>query len=169
MHESRSRRRARRGVDLARGLAAPGVGGRQPDLFAPEGGGGYLDECNPAELSKRDIERAKIRELEDMGMSQVWLTIALQIGYDNFIAMWRLLDAAAERREMRLSDNESMIEVSLRRFASFRRYQRNRFIETLAAMGLPNTEIQSAVKGQLGENLTRDHIKRLARRGRIPR
>lgn len=169
MAEMRSGRRARRGVDVARGLAGQGVGGRQPDLFAPAGGGGYLDECNPAEVSKTDIEHAKIRELEDMGLQQVWLTVARQIGYDAFIAMWRLLDAAAERREMRLSDNESMIEVSLRRFASFRRYQRNRFIETLAAMGLPNTEIQSAVKGQLGENLTRNHIVRLARRGRMGR
>jgi hypothetical protein len=145
------------------------VGGRQADLFAPEGGGGYLDECNPAEVSKTEIERAKIRELEDMGMAQVWVNIARQIGYDNFITLWRLLDAAAERREMRLSENESMIEVNLRRFASFRRYQRNRFIETLALMGLPNGEIQAAVRGQLGENLTRNHIVRLARRGRMPR
>ena len=102
-------------------------------------------------------------------MAQVWVNIARQIGYDNFITLWRLLDAAAERREMRLSENESMIEVNLRRFASFRRYQRNRFIETLALMGLPNGEIQAAVRGQLGENLTRNHIVRLARRGRMPR
>lgn len=144
-----------------------GVGARQADLFAPAGGGGYLDECNPSELSKRDIEAAKIRELEAMGLAMVWLRVARSIGYENFVELWRILDTSAEQREMRLSDNESMIEVQMRRFASFRRFQRNRFIETLAADGLPALEIQMAVKGQLGESLTRNHIVRIARRGKI--
>lgn len=157
------------GMPLASTTLVRGVGARQADLFAPQGGGGYLDERNRSDLSKKDLEAAKIRELDDMGLSRLWLRVAATIGYDNFLQLWRLLDTAAEQRELRLSDNQSMIEVQLRRFSSFRRYQRNRFIETLAASGLPADQIRLEVKAQLGENLTRNHIVRLARRGRIPR
>ena len=134
---------------------------------ARPGGGGYLNECNRSDVSKRDLEVAKIRELEDMGLPNIWLRVARAIGFENFMQFWRIVDTAAEHREMRLSDNESMIEVQMRRYASFKRYQRNRFIETLAAGGHSATEIQQAVKGQLGESLSRNHIVRLARRGRM--
>lgn len=167
MPETRSAKPARDGMALASTSSVQGVGARQTDLFAPEGGGGYLDECNRSELSRRDVEAAKIRELEDMGIAQIWLRVARSIGYENFLELWRILDVAAEQREMRLSDNESMIEVQMRRYSSFRRYQRNRFIETLAAGGIPPLDIQQAVKGQLGESLTRNHIVRIARRGKM--
>ncbi|UUZ68044.1 hypothetical protein LP416_27650 [Polaromonas sp. P2-4] len=102
-----------------------------------------------------------------MGLPALWIRVAEAIGYDNFLHFWRILDTAAELREVRRSDNESMIEVQLRRYTSFQRYQRNRYIESLAANGLPNAAIQQAVKQQLGENLDRSHIRRLATRGRM--
>jgi len=169
MNELRSAAPARDGTALAITTLVQGVGARQGDLFAPAGGGGYLDERNRSDLSKKDLEFAKIRELDDMGLSRLWLRVAKTIGYDNFLQLWRLLDTAAEQRELRLSDNQSMIEVQLRRFSSFRRYQRNRFIETLAATGLPADQIRLEVKTQLGENLTRNHIVRLARGARMRR
>lgn len=169
MHETRSPSPARARPGAGRGAQTQGVGGRQADLFAPEGGGGYLDECNPVELPQGAVEDAKFRELEDMGLPAVWLEGARLIGYENFVRLWKHLDGAAAGGTLPLSDNESMIEVRLRRFASFQRFQRNRFIESLAAMGLGGSEIHAAVKAELGENLTRNHILRLARRGRIPR
>ena len=165
--ETRSRMHAHGRPGATATPDARGVGARQGDLFGPAGGGGYLNECNRSEVSKRDLEVAKIRELEDMGLPNIWLRVARAIGFENFMQFWRIVDTAAEHREMRLSDNESMIEVQMRRYASFRRYQRNRFIETLAAGGHSATEIQQAVKGQLGESLSRNHIVRLARRGRM--
>lgn len=142
-----------------------GVGARQGDLFNPEGGGGYLNERK----NLKNWETAKIRELADMGLPALWVDVARTIGYDNFLQLWRMLDTAAELRELRLSENESMIELSLRRFASFKRYQRNRFIEALAATGLANAAIQHEVRKKLGEKLDRSHIRRLALRGRMPR
>lgn len=144
---------------------AQGVGGRQRDLFSSGGGGGYLNECTESKV----LEVAKIRELSDMGLPAIWIRVAEAIGYDNFLQLWRILDTAAELREIRRSENESMIEVQLRRYTSFQRYQRNRWIETLAANGLPNAVIQRAVKQRLGEKLDRSHIRKLAKRGRMPR
>ncbi len=145
--------------------SVPGVGGRQWDLFASEGGGGYLNECTTSKL----MEGAKIRELADMGLPAIWIRIAEAIGYDHFLEMWRILDTAAELREIRRSENESMIEVQLRRYSSFRRFQRNRWVEELARNHLPPAVIQKAVKERLGEKLDRSHIRKLARRGRMPR
>jgi len=93
-----------------------------------------------------------------MGMPTVWIDVARAIGYDAFMAMWAILDRAVHLR----SESESMIEVQMRRLASFRRFQRNRFIETLAASGLADREIQDQLAAQLGEKLSRSHISRLA-------
>lgn len=162
-HESRSARRARRRVMALAQPIADGVGARQADLWPDGGGGGYLNECTDSKL----LEGAKLRELADMGLPSVWIRVATAIGYDNFLQMWRILDTAAEWREIRRSENESMIEVQLRRYTSFKRYQRNRWIEELASRGLPNAAIQQAVKQNLGEKLDRSHIRRLAKPGRI--
>ena len=160
-----------RSAGAAHGLPVPGmrddaqgVGVRQPDLFASEGGGGYLNERTPSKF----WEKAKLSELQEMGLPKVWIRVATEIGYENFLKFWRILDTAAELREVRRSENESMIEVQLRRYTSFKRYQRNRFIETLHATGLSPAAIQEAVKGQLGEKLDKSHIRKLAKKGRIP-
>lgn len=164
-HETRSAEPAGDDLDAGGGGLAEGVGGRQRDLFASGGGGGYLDECS----SSKVLEGAKIRELFDMGLPAIWIRVAEAIGYDNFLQMWRILDTAAELREIRRSENESMIEVQLRRYSSFQRYQRNRWVEDLARHGLPSAAIQRAVKLRLGEQLDRSHIRKLAKRGRVPR
>jgi hypothetical protein len=159
MHESRSGERAQLhlvGVEPAPGQ---GVGGRQGRPRRGRRGGGYLHECTSSNV----WEVAKIRELESMGMPGVWLAVAREIGYDRFMAMWRILDRAVHLR----SESESMIEVQLRRLSSFHRYQRNRFIESLVASGFGDKEIRETVKAQLGENLSLSHISRLAGRRKV--
>ena len=106
---------------------------------------------------------AKIRELEVMGMPAVWLEIARAIGYENFLTMWGILDRSLALR----SESESMIEVKLRRFSSFHRFQRNRFIECLVTMGYDDRAIQEMVRRQLGETLSLSHIFRLAGRRKV--
>jgi hypothetical protein len=93
-----------------------------------------------------------------MGLPGVWLEIARAIGYEHFMAMWRILDRSIAMR----SESESMIEVQLRRIASYHRFQRNRFIEALAATGMHDREIRDALQHQLGEKLSLSHISRLA-------
>ncbi|MHA7600794.1 hypothetical protein ACX12L_12710 [Alicycliphilus sp. T452] len=159
MHERRSGMHAGAQLDWVEEATGQGVGARQGGEAARPGGGGYLDECTPAQL----WEKARFRELADMGLPQVWLEIAHDLGYEAFMRLWRRLDAVTAMR----SDNNSMIEVKLRRFGSFQRYQRNRFIETLAGMGLSNPAIRDRVKRDLGEDLSESHILRLAGRRRV--
>ena len=158
MHETRSAEPAGAQLDWVNDEAMQGVGARHGHGQPTPGGGGYLGECTPSQL----WEDAKFRELADMGLPQVWLDVARDIGYDAFMRLWRSLDAAVELR----SESESMIEVQLRRFSSFQRYQRNRFVETLVNMGLSTPEIQTRVKVELGEELSVRHLVRLAARGR---
>ena len=160
MHESRSASRAGVQLDWIDTMHGQGVGARQGTPTPTAGGGGYLDECTPPEL----WTDAKFRELADMGLSSVWLQVAKEIGYDAFMRMWRVLDAAEETH----SDSGSMLEIQLRRFSSWRRYQRNRFIEALVDMGLDDTAIRSRVNLELGEELSPSHIRRLAKRRRVP-
>lgn len=158
MHERRSAAHAGAQLDWVDLAHDEGVGARQGHGQPTAGGGGYLHECTPSQL----WEEARLRELAEMGLPQVWLDVAREIGYEPFMRMWRVLDSAVEMR----SESESMIEVQLRRFSSFQRYQRNRFIEALVNMGLSTTEIQNRVKRELGEELSVRHLVRLAARGR---
>lgn len=160
MHESRSASRAGVQLDWVDDVHGQGVGARQGTPTPTAGGGGYLDECTPAEL----WTDAKFRELHDMGLARVWLDVAREIGYDAFMRMWRVLDAAEETH----SDSGSMLEIQMRRFSSWRRYQRNRFIESLVDMGLDDAAIRARVTVELGEELSPSHIRRLAKRRRVP-
>lgn len=136
-----------------------GVGARQPDAHDPGRGGGYLDEC----ITPQVWADVKLRELADMGLPRVFLDIAQAIGYDNFLTMWKILDADYDRRD---NTDGRMIEIELRRFRSFRRYQRNRFIEALAPfMGCD--AIRTKVLAELGEDLTLRHVRKLVKKRRI--
>lgn len=163
-----------------------GVGDRHDHGHGQPGGGGYLNKCTPSEVAegaqkkfaklrrfwpyveKRpralDLrEEALLTELDAMGMSRVMLHIAHTIGFDSFMAMWRILDGAHEA----IADNDSGIYIRMQRLSAYRRYQRNRFIEALAAMGMSQPQIALAVKRDLGEKVSDRHIWRLMAPGRV--
>lgn len=98
-----------------------------------------------------------------MGMPEVWLKVAHSIGFDGFLLVWRILDAEESIR----SDSDSAIEIRLRRFRSFERYQRNRLIESLVDEGLSDTVIRERVAVELGEELSLSHIGRLTGARRV--
>jgi hypothetical protein len=98
-----------------------------------------------------------------MGLSRVLLRIAHAVGFDNFMLMWRILDAAPDT----YTDNESGISLRIPRLAAYKRYQRNRFIEALAAVGMSHAEIQHAVWRELGEKVSDRHTHRLMAAGRV--
>lgn len=158
-HERRSADAAGAQFDWVGHDQAQGVGARQGKARGGRRGGGYLNECTHSEL----LEEAKFRELSDMGLPGFWLEMAREIGFDRFIQLWRRLDREASMR----ADTDSMILVQLRRFSSYERYQRNRFIETLADLGLSRDEIRSRVQQDLGEELSDRHILRLSSRRRV--
>lgn len=159
MHETRSGEPAQR--DLAGIEPAPGqgVGGRQAQGRRRRRGGGYLNERTSPDV----WEGARLRELESMGLPSVWLDVAREIGFNRFMAVWRILDRSVQLR----SDSDSMIEVQLRRLHSYRRYQRNRFIEELVRSGFDDRAIREVVLDRLGESLSLSHISRLAGRRKV--
>ena len=62
--------------------------------------------------------------------------------------MWRILD-----REEQFHDPRGYLGITLRRYKSFQRFQRNAYIQHLAAAGCSKSEIVERVNKQLGENL----------------
>lgn len=159
MMETRSGAPALGQLDWVEQVTGQGVGARQACPSRPRRGGGYLDECIAPQLSAD----ARLRELEEMGLPAVWLTLAHAIGYDHFMTMWRVLDAAQEMH----SDSGSMIELQMRRYGSFKRFQRNRYVETLVDMGLSDTVIKDRLRVELDEELSISHIGRLTAPRRV--
>jgi|GEM_PF-720118 len=137
--------------------ASTRVGARQTRPAPPAGGGGYLNGCTPSGLR----QDARLRELAEIGLSATWLSVAQLLGYDAFVAMWRLLSS-----DPALRNDDDQIELRLRPFRAYERYQRNRYIATLVQAGIKPSEIHTMVRQDLGEHLSYRHIKRLAAAGR---
>ena len=167
-HETRSDDSAGVQLDWVGGVTREGVGDRHTPLQGPQGGGGYLNECISSEVPIGDWDALKIRELETMGLPQVWLDIARSVGYDAFVEMWRRMDAAAESGPFKRIDG-GMIEMQLRGFHGFKRYQRNRFVGARAMRGMNVDQIRDEVRTKLGERLTPNHTYRLTSRVRFKR
>lgn len=143
-------------------LFADGVGARQAAPPLSPRGGGYQETCTAQEFSTRPPRPQKNRdprldELQKIGLKRVWLDVAEEIGVDAFLAMWRILDADDSSRH-----KEGFLQVHLKLYRSFLRYQRNRYIEALAALGYKPVEIQRSLARQLREPVSLRHISRLA-------
>jgi hypothetical protein len=104
-------------------------------------------------------------ELAAMGMQEYWLNVAEYLGVDAFLGMWRVLDS----NQHKIPKGKGALSMSLilRPYSNYVRYQKNRFVESLAAQGVPTKEIQRRVKQQLCENISIVNINRLARKHRI--
>lgn len=139
------------------GAPVQGVGGRQAARRPRRGGGGYLNGRTPAELRSDP----RLRELAEIGLAAHWLAVARIVGYDAFLAVWRLLS-----EDPALRNDDSQIELTLRPYRSFEKYQRNRYIDTLVLAGMKPSEILALVRRDLGETLSHRHIRRLAARSR---
>lgn len=66
-----------------------------------------------------------------------------------------------------LRNDDDQIELRLRPFRSYERYQRNRYIETLVAAGFKPAAIHTMIRAELGESLSYRQVKRLASSGRV--
>lgn len=158
MDEKRSSERETAQPDLF----TDGVGARQTAPAPSPRGGGYQETCTAPEFSARPPRIQKNRdprldELQKIGLKRVWLDVAEEIGVDAFLAMWRILDADDSSRH-----KEGFLQVHLKLYRSFLRYQRNRYIEALSALGYKPVEIQRSLARQLREPVSLRHISRLA-------
>ncbi|HQS59930.1 MAG: hypothetical protein B7Y56_03235 [Gallionellales bacterium 35-53-114] len=146
-------------ADKFQGDLFPGVGGRQGCTPAPAGGGGYQDICSvlnfdpTTDQKKRD---PRLEELRQMGLQRMWLDVAEEIGVDALLKMWRILD----QDKSSIGDDGRLL-VPLRSYSTYIRYQRNRYIESLATMGMKPREIQQKLNAQLCEQISIRHISRL--------
>lgn len=126
------------------------------------GGGGYLGNCTPANfgaaVARPRVPDPRADELRRMGLQPYWLEVVDAIGVDAFLAMWRILD---RQPSLWLEPSGSGCLVPLRRYDSYRRFLRNRYIEGLHEEGCSVEEIRRRVADQIGDQLTERHIYRL--------
>lgn len=135
-------------------LHGKGVGGRHRATPGTTGGGGYLNNCTDSESLLKGSEKIdpRIEELRRIGLHARWVGVAKRIGYDNFLEMWDELDASL--------DEESRKGFTIHKFKELKRFQRNRYIESLS-QSKKAADIQQLVKDELGENLSKRQIARL--------
>ena len=95
-----------------------------------------------------------------MGLQRVHLDVAEEIGVDAFLKAWRIYD-----RDQSATADEGRFMVPMRRYETFLRYQRNRYIESLDALGMKPKEIREKLNKQLCEQISLRHISRIIKRG----
>jgi len=136
--------------------SAQGVGARQGNMLPLKRGGGYLDNCTHTEVS----EGLQISELSAMGIGGIWIDVAKMVGVENFVQMWRHLDSSDRGVE-----HNGQIRISVPKFSTFMKYQRNQFIRTLDAEGKSSRAIQEALEKEHSINIHLRTIERVIGNG----
>lgn len=159
---------------IAPQITSPGA---QPDLpgMPPQGwgvgnhpphpsrqGGGYLSICMPFEFSipepqKKNFGDPRIGQLEIMGLPRIFIDVAEAIGFEAFMAMWKIFDGDPSLREQ----GPSAMRIVMRPFGAWERYERNRYVEHLFASGLTDAEVMQRLETQLGTELHDSSMRRL--------
>lgn len=155
-------------------IPAPlGVGGRRRSDRTPVVRGRYLDVCNVFEIDVGEKKSAgadpRLAELAQMGLADYWLQVADYLGFDAFLGMWRILDANRNSIPASNRSGGNSMAPTLRTYSNYLRFQKNRFVETLAAQGVEPKEIQKRVASQLCETISLVHIRRLTQKAKITR
>lgn len=157
--------------EIAQGdLFSQGVGARQGDPASSPRGGEYLNNCNlqnfsnpaPAPDAEKKRRDPRFEELERIGIPAAWMRVAERVGFDVWLDIWRMLSEDASVRH----DGGARLP-KLRCFSSYSRYQRNRYIRSLAEQGMPPPVIQRALRDNLREHLDITNIVRISRKVRI--
>ncbi len=144
--------------------AAHGVGGRHSPASPSPQGGGYQVVYTDSDAAVRAAADQRMNELREIGLSRVWLDVAEAIGIDAFLDVWQILDRenlgmGAERREL--------VRLYIPHFSTFLKFQRNRYIQTLAQQGAQAREISALIWHELREKISVRHVARLIARAKI--
>lgn len=167
------------------GQSNKGVGVRRSPSPPPAGGGGYQKNRDffeirpgvkkvdaPISAIRADLKQhvdPRLAELAAMGLADYWLQVAEYLGVDAFLGMWRILDANSRNIPQTKGNGGNSMSPSLRPYSGYLRFQKNRFVENLAAQGVPPKEIQKRVQQQLCETISIVHIWRLSNKNKIKR
>jgi hypothetical protein len=136
-------------------VTAQGVGARQTHQDGATRGGGYLKICGSQNFESSD---PRLDELRAIGLPNVWMAVAERVGFDAWMDVWRMLEA-----EEAWHEGEGTLRMRLRRYTTYQRYQRNRYIEALARQGITPAAARKLLAENLGEFLTEKHVGKLMR------
>jgi len=139
----------------------PGVGGRQPNTTPPPEGGRYPDICTRSGPGQGGDDDPRLRELAEIGLGERWMRIAHTIGYDAFVAMWRIL--AVEHLHCE-KPTYSRVRVWVPSYPRLLRQQRDKYIRERAGINPDLKQIQADIEKNLGESLSLTHIQRVINR-----
>ena len=129
-----------------------GAGARHEPITPPDWGGEYLDICDisdfdfTAKIRKND---PRIKALRDMGIGEKWLRIADTIGYESFMAVWKILS------------EDDINKVRVPKFSTYQRFYRNQIIKWLISNGMRYDQIRKYIKKNLREDVSLRHIYRI--------
>jgi hypothetical protein len=162
-HEKRSSEHETATNHAQQGELFEGVGGRQAYPSPRRRGGGYQHICTLSNFEKtieQKMRDPRMDELREMGVQQHWLKIAEEVGVDDFLKIWRILDREAQSYD---SCGNGRLLVPMRLYSTYLRYQRNRYINTLSCSGMPPSAIQKKLIEQLHEKISIRNISRVAK------
>lgn len=149
-----------------------GVGARQPSPASPAQGGGYPEIYTFSESALRPSENCaagtpekdpRLQQLREIGLNHIWQKVAAEIGYDNFLRMWQILDSYEE-----IKRPDGGILVTLRAYRSQQRYQRDRFGVLVKKQYGPSEAVRRVAE-QMCEKVGGSHISRVQERFKIDR
>ena len=125
-----------------------------PDDLHPQGGG-YLNNYSIFKPLNQEtsIIDPRLAELRKMGLSAAWQRVASEIGFDNFLKMWRVLDS-----ESKFQDERYGLLMNLRRYSSYLRYQRATYILNCHKKGLNYEQITQKTNVAFCEKNTKSYI-----------
>jgi hypothetical protein len=146
------------------GMAGEGWGlGKDPSPTSPMWGG-YPDVCTDFEISdSRDEKKIRDPRLDDlaaMGLRKVLLDIAEEIGVDNYMKMWKIVDSDYESN----GHGDSVLKLRMPCYRLYRRYQRNRYAEALFRAGHSVIEVSKKIERYMCEKLHKNHVIRLRKK-----
>lgn len=133
------------------------AGARRAGEGADGAGGEYLEMCGAQNFCPDADPR--FADLRRIGLPRAWLMVAETIGFDAWLEVWRRISAD----ESLLHDGGQRMP-KLRSFDAYLRFQRNRYIDALAARGMSVPQVARAVARNLREPLDEKHVAKIMRR-----
>lgn len=145
-------------------LSLPGgVGGRQRDPVAPDGGGGYPNICN---APKRPFGRATLEKIADAGVRGPLFEVAELLGPELFLQVWQKLDqenVAAPRGQ------REPTKIYVPCYSSWVKAERNEIILALDEAGESPKKIERQLEKMKCEPIGARHIASIIRSNKIDR
>lgn len=141
-----------------------GVGVRHNPTSAAPQGGEYLQNYTVFKpLDKKNERDPRLDEFRQLGLHHAWQEVASEIGYDNFLKMWRILDA-----ELQFQDVRYGLLFNLRRYKSYLYHQKIDYIRNCyRRRAMKPYEITEKINRAYCEKNEKSYIRKIIKRDKI--